>query len=415
MTSVNDILAVILGGGRGARLYPLTQMRSKPAVPIAGKYRLIDIPISNCINSGIYRIAVLTQFNSVSLHRHITHTYNFDAFHTGWVQIWAAEQTMESADWYQGTADAVRKQTLEIQSSGAKNVLILAGDHLYRMDYQALAEYHWNNKADVTVAVQPVLKEEASRFGILKRESSGKISSFYEKPKDPETQARFVSRDDPARPFLGSMGIYMFKTKVLLELLADFPSHHDFGSHIIPEAIQSHSVFGFDFDGYWQDIGTIRSFYETNLALTTPDTPFNFYDPKLPIYTDTRFLPSSIIEDSKLRDVLISDGSRILRSDISHSIIGTRSQISTGCTIKDSIMMGSDYYERDDEGLQIGIGANCHIEGAILDKNVRIGENVVILPFPRNTEIDNENWYVRDGIVVIPKDVTLPSNTRIAP
>jgi len=390
-------------------------MRSKPAVPIAGKYRLIDIPISNCINSEIYRIAVLTQFNSVSLHRHITHTYNFDAFHTGWVQIWAAEQTMESADWYQGTADAVRKQTLEIQSSGAKHVLILAGDHLYRMDYKAMAEYHWDNKADVTVAVQPVLKEEASRFGILKRESDGKISSFVEKPKDAETQAKFVSRDDAARPFLGSMGIYMFKTKVLMELLRDFPSYHDFGSHIIPQAIKTHSVFGFDFDGYWQDIGTIRSFYETNLALTTPEAPFNFYDPKLPIYTDTRFLPSSIIEDSKLQDVLISDGSRILRSEITHSIIGTRSQISPGCVIKDTIVMGSDYYERDDEGLPIGIGANCHIEGAILDKNVRIGSNVVIRPFPRNADIDNEKWYVRDGIVVIPKDTEIPSGTKIEP
>lgn len=415
MPTLNDILAVILGGGRGARLYPLTQMRSKPAVPIAGKYRLIDIPISNCINSEIYRIAVLTQFNSVSLHRHITHTYNFDAFHTGWVQIWAAEQTMESADWYQGTADAVRKQTLEIQSSGAKHVLILAGDHLYRMDYKAMAEYHWDNKADVTVAVQPVLKEEASRFGILKRESDGRISSFVEKPKDAETQAKFVSRDDAARPFLGSMGIYMFKTKVLMELLRDFPSYHDFGSHIIPQAIKTHSVFGFDFDGYWQDIGTIRSFYETNLALTTPEAPFNFYDPKLPIYTDTRFLPSSIIEDSKLQDVLISDGSRILRSEITHSIIGTRSQISPGCVIKDTIVMGSDYYERDDEGLPIGIGANCHIEGAILDKNVRIGSNVVIRPFPRNADIDNEKWYVRDGIVVIPKDTEIPSGTKIEP
>ena len=348
MPSLNDILAVILGGGRGARLYPLTQMRSKPAVPIAGKYRLIDIPISNCINSGIYRIAVLTQFNSVSLHRHITNTYDFDAFHTGWVQIWAAEQTIESADWYQGTADAVRKQTLEILSSGAKNVLILAGDHLYRMDYNAMAEYHWANKADVTVAVQPVPKEEVTRFGILKRETDGRISSFVEKPKDPEIQKKFISRDDEARPFLGSMGIYMFKTRVLMELLATFPSYHDFGSDIIPEAIKTHSVFGFDFDGYWQDIGTIRSFYETNLALTTPEPPFNFYDPKLPMYTDRRFLPGSIVEDSKFRNVLIAEGSRILKSDITHSIIGIRSQVSAGCVIKDSIMMGSDYYERGD-------------------------------------------------------------------
>ncbi len=415
MPSLNDVLAVILGGGRGARLYPLTQMRSKPAVPIAGKYRLIDIPISNCINSEIYRIAVLTQFNSVSLHRHITRTYNFDAFHQGWVQIWAAEQTIESADWYQGTADAVRKQLLEIQSTGAKYMLVLAGDHLYRMDYKAMAEFHWDTKADITVAVQPVSKNEVTRFGILKREKGGRISSFVEKPNDPEVQKKFISRDDPERPFLGSMGIYMFNTKVLIDLLMDFPKHDDFGGDIIPQAITTHNVFGFDFDGYWQDIGTIRSFYETNLALTTPETPFNFYDAKLPIYTDTRFLPGSIVEDSKLQDVLIAEGSRILRSEISHSIIGIRSQIAAGCVIKDSIVMGSDYYERDREGLPIGIGANCHIEGAILDKNARIGSNVTIRPFPRNKDIDNQNWYVRDGIVVIPKDAEILSGTTIAP
>jgi glucose-1-phosphate adenylyltransferase len=417
MPSLNDILAVILGGGRGARLYPLTQMRSKPAVPIAGKYRLIDIPISNCINSEIFRIAILTQFNSVSLHRHIARTYNFDAFHQGWVHIWAAEQTLESADWYQGTADAVRKQLLEIQASGAKNVLILAGDHLYRMDYKKMAEFHWENNADITVAVQPVPQEEASRLGILKREKDGRISSFVEKPKDPEIQKKFISRDDPLRPFLGSMGIYMFNTRVLLDMLTNFPDKDDFGSDIIPHAISTHSVFGFDFEGYWQDIGTIRSFYETNLALTTPETPFDFYDPKLPIYTDTRFLAGSIVEDSKLKDVLISEGSRILKSDITHSIIGIRTQISAGCTIKDTIMMGSDYYDKESHtsDIPIGIGENCHIEGAILDKNARIGKNVTMLPFPRNTDIDHENWYVRDGIVVIPKDVEIPDGTRIAP
>ncbi|MFM8368117.1 MAG: sugar phosphate nucleotidyltransferase, partial [Chloroflexota bacterium] len=304
MPSYNEVLAVILGGGRGARLYPLTQMRSKPAVPIAGKYRLIDIPISNCINSEIFRIAILTQFNSVSLHRHITRTYNFDSFHQGWVQIWAAEQTMESADWYQGTADAVRKQMLEIQATGAKYVLILAGDHLYRMDYKAMAEYHWQNKADITVAVQPVAKDEAGRFGVLKRESDGIISDFFEKPKDPDIQKRFVSRNDPERPFLGSMGIYMFNTKVLVDFINNFPDYDDFGGDIIPSAIKTHKVFGFDFEGYWQDIGTIRSFYETNLMLTTSKSPFDFYDAKLPIYTDTRYLPSSIVEDSKLKDVL---------------------------------------------------------------------------------------------------------------
>lgn len=407
MPSLNDILAVILGGGRGARLYPLTQMRSKPAVPIAGKYRLIDIPISNCINSEIFRIAILTQFNSVSLHRHITRTYNFDAFHTGWVQIWAAEQTMENADWYQGTADAVRKQTLEIVSTGAKNILILAGDHLYRMNYKAMAEYHWAKKADITVAVQPVMQEEAPRFGILKREADGRISSFVEKPKDLETQKKFISRDDPKRPFLGSMGIYLFNTEVLMDLLANFPDYDDFGGDIIPQAIKTHSVYGFDFDGYWQDIGTIRSFYETNLALTMPDSPFNFHDVEAPIYTDTRFLPASVVEDSRLKNVLLAEGCRIQRAEITHSIIGIRSEIASGTIIKDSILMGADAYDRG------GIGANCHIEGAILDKNVRIGDNVIIRPFPRGVDIDNATWYVRDGVVVIPKDVKISAGMKI--
>ncbi len=415
MPSFNEVLAVILGGGRGARLYPLTQMRSKPAVPIAGKYRLIDIPISNCINSEIFRIAILTQFNSVSLHRHITRTYNFDSFHQGWIQIWAAEQTIESADWYQGTADAVRKQMLEIQASGAKYVLILAGDHLYRMDYKAMAEHHWETKADITVAVQPVAREEANRFGILKREADGRISDFVEKPKDPTIQNQYISRDDPARPFLGSMGIYMFNTKVLVDYLMNYPDYDDFGSDIIPQAIQSNAVFGFDFDGYWQDIGTIRSFYETNLMLTASTSPFDFYDAKLPIYTDTRYLPASIVEDCRMKEVLIAEGSRILKSEITHSIIGIRSQIAAGCVIKDSIVMGSDYFEREWGGQPIGIGANCYIEGAILDKNARIGEGVTIRPFPRNTDIDNQNWYVRDGIVIIPKDAEVHPGTVIAP
>jgi len=417
MPTLNDVLAIILGGGRGARLYPLTKMRSKPAVPIAGKYRLIDIPLSNCINSEIYRIAILTQFNSVSLHRHITQTYQFDAFHTGWVQIWAAEQTLQSADWYQGTADAVRKQLFEIQASGAEYILILAGDHLYRMDYAAMAQYHWDKNADITVAVQPVAKEDATRFGILKREPDGRISSFAEKPREAAVQKKFVSRDDPARPFLGSMGIYMFKTNVMIDLLTYHPKHDDFGGDIIPEAINSHEVYGFDFDGYWQDIGTIRSFYETNLQLTLPNPEFNFYDPKSPIYTHARFLPGSTVEDSKLENVLIAEGCRIQKAEITHSIVGIRSQIAAGTLLKDSIMMGADYYtsEARPAKIPIGVGPNCHIEGAILDKNARLAEGVTIRPFPRDQDLDRELWFVRDGIVVIPKDAEIPAGTRIEP
>jgi len=413
---MNDVLGIIMGGGRGSRLHPLTKMRSKPAVPIAGKYRLIDIPISNCINSGIFRVAILTQFNSVSLHRHISQAYNFDVFHTGWVEILAAEQTPESADWYQGTADAVRKQIFEIQASGAEHVLILAGDHLYRMDYREMAEYHWEKNADITVAVQPVARSEASRLGILKREADGKISAFVEKPKDPKVQDQFVSRDDPERPLLGSMGIYMFKTKVLFDLLTYHPRHDDFGGNIIPEAIQSHEVYGFDFDGYWEDIGTIRSFYETNLKLASSNPPFNFYDPKAPIYTHARFLPGSIVEDSKLQDVLLAEGCRIRKAEITHSIVGIRSQIAEGCVIKDSILMGADYYEpKKNRDVPLGIGKNCHIESAILDKNVQIGDGVVIRPFPRDKDIDHELYFVRDGIVVIAKDTVIPSGTHIEP
>ncbi len=416
MPSMSDILAVILGGGRGQRLYPLTKLRSKPAVPIAGKYRLIDIPLSNCINSGLFRIDVLTQFNSHSLHRHIAQTYNFDAFHLGFVEILAAEQTPESADWYQGTADAVRKQLFQIRSARAKYVLILAGDHLYRMDYAPMAEFHWNHGADITVAVQPVARQDAPRFGILKRGPDGRITDFVEKPRDPAIQQKFVSRDDENLPFLGSMGIYLFDTEVLIELLTDNPNFDDFGSDIIPHAIKNYSVCGYDFDGYWADIGTIRSFYETNLDLTTANPPFNFYDSEHPIYTHARFLPGSAVEDSLLKDVLLAEGCRIQKAEITHSVVGVRSVIAAGTVIRDSILMGADYYAAEMPDLPpIGIGANCHIEAAIIDKNARIGANVVIRPFPRGVEFTNENWVVQDGIVVVPKNAMIPCGTHIEP
>jgi len=427
MSSMDKVLAVILGGGRGSRLQPLTSVRSKPAVPIAGKYRLIDIPMSNCINSGIYKIAILTQFNSVSLHRHITRTYQFDAFHTGWVQIWAAEQTTHTADWYQGTADAVRKQMFEIRSSRAQHVLILAGDHLYRMDYEKMAQFHWDNDADITVAVQPVRKDETDRFGILKRSGDCMIESFAEKPKDPQVLAELISRDDEERPYLGSMGIYLFKTEVLLKILAE-TTFDDFGNHVIPYAIGNKKVYGYDFEGYWEDIGTIRSFYDTNLALTGPDTPFNFFDQSSPIYSRARFLPGSTIENATMDRVLMTDGCCIHNAEIRHSLIGLRSQIRSGVRIIDSILMGADYYDRDsacsdsdiDEDLNgrqmpLGIGNGSYIEGAILDKNVRIGRGVTIRPFPRGTEMDEELFSVRDGIVVIPKNTVLPNGMYIGP
>jgi glucose-1-phosphate adenylyltransferase len=418
MPNLNDVLAVILGGGQGKRLYPLTLMRSKPAVPIAGKYRLIDIPISNCINSNIYKIAVLTQFNSVSLHRHITGTYNFDSFHTGWVQIWAAEQTMERMEWYQGTADAVRKQLFEIQSARSKYVLILAGDHLYRMDYSKMAQYHWENNADITVAVQPIERGSASRFGLLKQDDEGRIVDFAEKPKDKETLDAFVTRDDPEKPYLASMGIYLFNLKSLVETLSlheagqDFD---DFGYDIIPYCVKNNArVFGYEFSGYWRDIGTIRSFYETNLDLSEQNPQFDIFNPEKRIYTHARFLPGSRISDCKLDNVLIAEGCRINCAVIEHSLIGLRSIIKCGVKIKDSVLMGADYYDESGD-IPIGIGENCDIEGAIIDKNVHMGSDVIIRPFPLGTEFDKEDYSVKDGIVVIPKRTVLPSGTKIGP
>ena len=418
MPSYSDILAVILGGGQGKRLYPLTLMRSKPAVPIAGKYRLIDIPISNCINSEIYRIAVLTQFNSVSLHRHITNTYNFDSFHTGWVQIWAAEQTMERMEWYQGTADAVRKQLFEIQSSRSKYVLILAGDHLYRMDYSIMADFHWENNADITVAVQPIPRSEASRFGLLKRDQKSEIVDFAEKPKDPKILDDFVTRDDPEKPYLASMGIYLFNLDVLVDILSmktggkDFD---DFGYDIIPHCvINQPKVFCYEFSGYWRDIGTIRSFYDTNLELTQQDPSFNIFDPKYSLYTHARFLPGSRFSDCELHDVLVGEGCLITRAKINHSVIGIRSIIKAGASIKDTVLMGADYYDNSGQ-IPIGIGENCDIEGAIIDKNVHMGQDVTIKPFPPGTELDTDNYSIKDGIVVIPKRTILPSGTKICP
>jgi glucose-1-phosphate adenylyltransferase len=419
MPAMNDILAVILGGGRGSRLFPLTKLRAKPAVPIAGKYRLIDIPISNCINSGIYKIDVLTQFNSHSLHRHINQTYNFDQFHTGFVEILAAEQTLESADWYQGTADALRKQIFQIRSSRAKYILILAGDHLYRMDYAPMAEFHWGHNADVTVAVQPILRTEASGLGILKRGKDDRITDFAEKTKDPAVLSKFTSRADNLRPFLGSMGIYLFKTQVLIDLCRENPQLDDFGGDMIPHAISTCAVYGYDFDGYWRDIGTIRSFYEANLDLTCQNPPFSFFDAERPVYTHSRSLPGSVVEDSRLRDVLLADGCQIQQAEITHSVIGIRSIIAAGTRIKDSVLMGGDYYLVDSDVDRtkppIGIGPRCSIEGAIIDKNARIGSDVEIRPFPLGTEITNDNWVVQDGIVVIPKNGILPSGTKIGP
>ncbi len=419
MESTSEVLGLVLGGGRGERLWPLTRERAKPAVPIGGKYRLIDIPLSNCLNSGIHRIAILTQFNSVSLHRHIAQTYNFDFFRPGWVQIWAAEQSLQTGDgWYTGTADAVRKQLFEIRATGAKHVLVLAGDHLYRMDYADMVERHRACGADVTVAAKPVSREEASRFGILKQDRDGRITTFAEKPKLAADLDDLVSLDDPAQPYLGSMGIYVFTIEALVGLLDS--EHDDFGSHVIPQALGTHRIFAYPFDGYWEDIGTMRSFYEANLSLARPDSPFRFHDPSRPIFTHPRFLPGSRIYDVRLDHVLMCDGCLIEGAEIHNAVIGIRNVIGEDVVVRDAVLMGSDYYDAADfratpELPAIGIGRGSHVRGAVVDKNARIGANVRIEPFPRGTEIRERDWTVRDGVVVVPKNAVIPAGTVIAP
>ncbi|MEW6073815.1 MAG: glucose-1-phosphate adenylyltransferase [Planctomycetota bacterium] len=414
----SEVLCVILGGGRGSRLWPLTAARAKPAVPIGGKYRLIDIPLSNCLNSGMDRIAVLTQFNSASLNRHVAQTYHFDLFNKGWVQVLAAEQTSDVSGWYQGTADAVRKQLGEILSADPEHVLILAGDHLYRMNYSEMLEDHREHDADITVAVKPVSREEAPRFGILQRGSEGFITDFVEKPKTTAALRPFECAGDPSLPFLASMGIYLFRTPVLVELLAS--DHVDFGKHILPAAIRSHRIFTHSFHGYWEDIGTIRSFYEANLLLTRADPPFRFHDPESPVYTHPRFLPGCRIYDVDLNEVLLADGCFLEGARIDHSLIGHRSVICTDVEMSDTVMMGADYYESEAPGRPagappIGIGPGTRIRGAIVDKNARIGHNVRIEPFPLRSDVDGPCWSVRDGIVVVPKNAIVPDGTVIAP
>jgi glucose-1-phosphate adenylyltransferase len=412
------VMAVILGGGRGSRLWPLTRDRAKPAVPIAGKYRLIDIPLSNCLNSGVHEVAILTQFKSASLHRHIAQTYTFDMFHPGWVQILAAEQTTTNLDWYQGTADAVRKQLLEIEVTGADDLLILAGDHLYRMDYGGLLAQHWESGADVTVAVRPVSAQDAARFGILRMTDDGRITAFAEKPRDEAQLEGLVSRDEATLPFVGSMGIYVFRKPALLELLQ--AAHDDFGRDVLPAAIHSHRVHGYEFHGYWEDIGDIRSFFEANLALVRPDPPFSFHDPERPIYTRPRLLAASRIYDVRLDRVLLADGCIVQGADVTRTVVGIRSVIGDGVRLRDSIVMGADFYEPEEvfppaAGPAIGIGEGSDISGAIIDKNARIGPGVRIEPFPPGTTRDTESWCVRDGIVVVPKNAVLVGGTRVGP
>lgn len=419
---MRDVIGVILGGGQGARLFPLTQLRSKPAVPIGGKYRLIDIPISNCLHSGINRIFALTQFNSASLHRHISTTYRFDSFSDGFVEILAAEQTQDSADWYQGTADAVRQQLRHLLSHKAEQVLILSGDHLYRMDYRAFVEEHRARGADVSIAVKPVTRQAAPSLGIVQVGAQGRIVDFREKPQDEaELDAlRLPAAADSEECYLASMGIYVFEPQVLVSLLMS-SDQDDFGKHIIPGAIHKIGVFAHTFDGYWEDIGTIRSFYEANLALTDRPPPFDFYRADAPIYTHARFLAGTRLENCHIERGIICEGSSIQSARIERSVIGIRSVIGANCQIVNTIVMGADSEESPVDRARnaaqgipdMGIGANSTITGAIIDKDARIGEGVCITNKERGVEADEANYYIRDGIVVVPKDAVIPSGTVV--
>ncbi len=415
----SDVMGIILGGGQGTRLYPLTRERAKPAVPIASKYRLIDIPISNCLNSGIRRIHVLTQFLSTSLHRHIAQTYKFDMFSGGSVYILAAQQTARGMDWYQGTADAVRKQLRRFVQPGVEDVLILSGDHLYKMDYRPYIALHREKGADVTIAVQPVPENEATRMGILKTDVKGRITLFHEKPSAGELPD-LASRDG-AEPYLASMGIYLFKASVLREMLED-SDDQDFGREIIPRAIADRPVWAYSFDGYWADIGTIEAFYDANLELTVPVPRFNFYDERNPIFTRPRFLPSTRADGCSIQRSMLADGCLIERSEIRNSVIGLRSVIAPDVTIHQSVTMGADWYETlDDKAANkrngipdMGIGAGCLIERAIIDKNARIGNGVVIRDHRGAEDSEVEGQYaIRDGVVVIEKGALIPDGTII--
>ncbi len=415
---MQDVLGLILGGGAGVRLHPLTKERAKPAVPLAGKYRLIDIPMSNCLHAGIDKIAILTQFNSVSLHRHVFRTYNRDVFTSGWVQILAAEQTPRSADWYQGTADAVRKQIIEIRQAKTKYTLILAGDHLYRMDYRKFVQFHVDSGADVTVAVQPVGHDAASGLGILKLDKDNRLVRFTEKPSQNSLDG-LESWEGAEKPFMASMGIYVFNTAVLFELLEG--NGDDFGHDIIPKAMKEKRLMGYVFEGFWEDIGTIRRFYEVNLALTAPDVPFDFYASRTPIFTRARFLPTSEVQDARLHHVLLTDGCRIHDAEINHSVIGLRSIIGPDIVINDSVIMGSDYYETHEDKEEngrvgrphMGIGAGSLIEEAIVDKNARIGVNVTIRALPDRPDEERANWVAKDGIIIVSKNAIILDGTVI--
>ena len=425
---MTQLTALILGGGRGTRLEPLTKLRAKPAVPIAGKFRLIDIPISNCIHAGIKRIFILTQFNTESLHRHIHNTYRFDNFTPGYIRILAAQQTAENQNWYQGTAAAVRQNLMFFETS-TDHIIILSGDHLYQMDYQDYFRYHLETEADITISVKPVREQETKDFGILKANTKGRITDFYEKPQDPavlndmQVDAGLFKNFDiePGdRRHIASMGIYIFKKDVLFKML----SHNkmeDFGRELIPASLKKYKVFAYFFDGYWEDIGNIKSFFDTHMDLTEALPRFNFYDEKKGFFTRPRFLPSTKIINCHINHSIIAEGAIILESTLENTSIGIRSFIDTGTFIQRSIIMGNSYYESLEERIQnhrenrpcLGIGRNTVIKNSIVDMDTSIGHSVQLVNREQVTETFQSNYAIRDGIIIIPKGAVIPDNTII--
>ncbi|MBI4976644.1 MAG: glucose-1-phosphate adenylyltransferase [Spirochaetes bacterium] len=426
---MNTTYCLILGGGRGTRLYPLVRDRSKPAVPVGAKYRMIDIPISNCINSGLKKIFILTQFNSASLNNHVYSAYHFDSFSKGFVRILAAEQTDSNMDWFQGTADAVRKHIMQFDKEDCEFILILSGDQIYRMDFSHLLDQIKETGADLIVSTVPVDEESARGYGIMKVNAKNQIHAFSEKPSDPSElaslklsaeQKKIMDIKDPKRNYLASMGIYLFRKKVLLDLLTD-TSKIDFGKDIIPNAIKTHKVYSFPFKGYWEDVGTIRSFFDANLAFASKHPPFSFYDEDAPFYTNRRSLSASMFLDADVSESLIAEGCTVARATIKKAVIGVRSIIREGSTLERVVMMGADSYETaaDEKRTSaqhlppIGIGKECTIRDVIIDKNVRIGNNVIITNKKKVKQMDTDLYCIRDGIVIIPKNTVIKSGTII--
>ncbi len=410
MSDPNNLFAIILGGGRGERLFPLTRDRAKPAVPMGGKYRLIDIPISNCINSGIKQIRLLTQFNTTSLHRHIFETYNFDIFTRGNIQILAAQQSSEGGDWFQGTADAVRSYWKNFSSTDASHFIILAGDHLYRMDYQKFFNSHLESNADVTVAVRPMPISVADQLGVVKTDDKNQIVKFVEKPQTREEIEDLIDSNTAPGQILSSMGIYIFRREIL-EAALNFDGN-DFGKNIIPSSIKHFKTTAYKFDEYWEDIGTMDAFFKANIELTEKQSLFTFYNPENPIYSRPRFLPGSHFRDAKIDKSIITDGVRIGKATILNSVLGLRSIVQDDVYMEETYMMGADFYETNGD-TPLGVGSGSRLKKVILDKNVRIGKNVVLENRDGIQNKVSDNYCIRDGIIVIPKGTTLPDNTII--